>query len=129
MLPAFASTAVSAKFSGLSRLRPAQVAALANGAYDLPDDYLEFMAKVGAGEVGDAEFMFYPGPIEPADIYDEEFAESLSDDDIMLFGDDLSGHTFGFDADGDIFEISPEVGAEPMDVTFAEFLESLIETD
>lgn len=61
----------------------------------IPHDYLEFLSRVGAGEIGNAEYMIYSGLTAPSDTFDAASAARLNG--LVFFGDDFSGYSAGFD--------------------------------
>lgn len=52
---------------------------------DLPKDYVCFLSEIGAGELGNAQYMLYGALVEPSEIYG---GISLDMEEILLFGDD-----------------------------------------
>ncbi len=81
-----------------SRLRPvgpADLAAIRAKYPGVPEHFLEFLRQVGAGGLGDGNFMIYGGLTEPSEVFDPETAGRL--EGIVFFGDDLSGWLAGFD--------------------------------
>lgn len=88
----------------------------------IPDAYLEFLAKVGAGSLG-GRLQLYDGLIEPEDLYDPENTVGL--EGVMLFADDLQGYCFGF-VPGDawrVVEIDPTTSlCRFVSVSFDEFM-------
>ena len=90
----------------LTPLPADQLARLRAAHPGLPEGYLDFLAHVGFGELGDASFMLYGGVIEP----DEAFGETPAGlQGVLLFGDDFAGTNCGFDSAGGwrIVEIDP----------------------
>jgi hypothetical protein len=59
----------------------------------LPEDYVEFLLRIGAGEVGSQNYMIYTGLIPAEEIYGERKLVGR----VLLFGDDLCGFAAGFD--------------------------------
>lgn len=96
----------------LSRLSEGDVVAIRSEFPGLPVEYLEFLQEVGFGDLG--EIQLYSGPVEAASIYPSG-AEPLTS--ILLIGDDMQGHCFGFDCDRNhqLVEIDPQ-GAVHRDV-------------
>lgn len=82
----------------LARLRAAQPQA--------PAGYIDFLATIGFGEIGQASFMLYGGLLEPDEAYGDT-PEGLQD--VLLFGDDFAGYNCGFDTSNGwaIVEIDP----------------------
>lgn len=70
----------------------------------IPADYVNFLLTVGAGEIGDAAFVLYSGPVEPEEIY----GDSDGVENILLIGDDLQGFNVGYELDTwNVVEIDP----------------------
>jgi hypothetical protein len=65
----------------------------------VPDHYFEFLRQVGAGRLGNRDFMIYSGLCEPDEVFDAETAASLAG--VLFFGDDYSGWMVGFDTRND----------------------------
>lgn len=63
--------------------------------HDVPTDYIHFTKDYGVGEIKAVGFMLYEGFLDPCDIFDAETAELFKN--IVFFGDDMQGHTVGFD--------------------------------
>jgi hypothetical protein len=57
----------------------------------LPQDYFDYMGKVGWGET-DSGRMIYEGPTGIADVYGPQ----CNVRDVVLLGDDFQGYCFGF---------------------------------
>ncbi len=76
----------------------------------IPDEYTDFLEKVGYGAVGDIRI--YEAPTPPCDIYPEAQG-NLSG--IILFGDDFQGYCFGFDSTKkfSLVEVDPRGNARP----------------
>ncbi|MBD9475396.1 MULTISPECIES: SMI1/KNR4 family protein [Achromobacter] len=71
----------------------------------IPQDYVNFIADVGAGELGDARFMLYDGLIPSEEIYGKLPPEW---ERVLIFGDDFSGCNSGFRvSDWSVVEINP----------------------
>jgi hypothetical protein len=64
---------------------------LAHGA--LPSDYVEFLASIGAGTIGNGQYSLYSGLIDPSFVYGDR---SHQLENILLFGDDFQGFNAGF---------------------------------
>jgi hypothetical protein len=84
------------KCSKLRPVPPHELEAMRTTYPGIPSDYLEFLSRVGAGEIGDAEYMIYSGLTTPSDTFDARSAACL--DGLLFFGDDFSGYSAGFDA-------------------------------
>lgn len=64
----------------------------------LPDHYIEFLKNIGWGSIGESSFMFYEGPVEPAEIYDARTASELAG--ILFIGDNFGGWCLGLERNG-----------------------------
>lgn len=88
----------------LPRLEAIDIGALRDRHPGLPADYLQFLAEVGYGDLG--EVQLHSGPSAA-----ENFcpAGSKGLESVLVFGDDKQGYCFGFDTiDGfRVVEISP----------------------
>lgn len=93
---------------------------------DIPQDYIEFITKIGTGELGDTAYMLYDGLLEPAEIYNEVLTKF---DGIFLFGDDFQGFSTGFQMkEGNIVEIDPtDMQINIIATNFNTFIRSKIE--
>lgn len=93
-------------FDQLTPLATDALARLRAAHPDAPAGYLDFLANVGFGELGDATFMLYSGLLTPDEVYGET-PEGL--EGVLLFGDDLAGVNSGFDSANGwaIVEIDP----------------------
>lgn len=70
----------------------------------LPVDYLDYLRDVGWGQTATGR-MIYAGPVAPEEIY----GEALCHTSILLLGDDMAGHAFGYDlAAARYGEITPD---------------------
>ena len=81
-----------------SRFEPVPPAGIQSILAEFPGvrhDYLAFLREIGWGHLGESNFMFYSGLLEPSDIFDIETARSL--EGVVLFGDDFAGWSAGFD--------------------------------
>jgi hypothetical protein len=86
-----------------------------------PDDYVSFLEEVGFGELGEAAYMLYGGPVSPEEIYGEADQQLKG---ILLFGDDFQGYNTGFETStGKIVEIDPtNHQVTPVSLTFEDFI-------
>lgn len=57
----------------------------------LPDDYFDYLSRVGWGET-EAGRMIYEGPVHSHEIYGTRKGLEF----ILLLGDDFQGHCFGY---------------------------------
>src|SRR4051812_35882682 len=92
--------------SKLKQLGPLELQRLTEQFPSLPDDYTSFLASVGFGEIGQAQYVIYSGLGEPGFVYGEPVPSRLTN--ILLFGDDFQGFNAGFDTDTwTVVEIDP----------------------
>lgn len=72
----------------------------------VPQDYVEFLEKIGFGELGESSYMLYSGPVESAEVYGESLDQIQG---ILVIEDDFQGFNAGFDVSrgGEIVEIDP----------------------
>jgi hypothetical protein len=83
---------------------------------DLPKDYVCFLSKIGAGELGNAQYMLYGALIEPSEIYGDI---PLDLEGVLLFGDDFVGFNNGFRvSDWSVVEVDP-TSKEILDVALS----------
>jgi hypothetical protein len=110
-MPRYSETVRAAvSVSKLVAIAQSEVDRLRLQFHDVPKDYLDFLKELGWGEVGDMSFQLYSGLVMPKEVYDEVTAAGL--DDILLFGDDFQGYSFGF-ARNDrwaVVEVNPNTG-------------------
>jgi hypothetical protein len=81
----------------LDKLRPrddAQVSRIRQQEPLAPGDYIEFLRRFGAGEIGSSQYVLYDRPFEPHEIYGRT-PPGL--ETVLLFGDDKNGYVAGFD--------------------------------
>lgn len=90
--------------SQLPRLESTDIGALRDRHPGLPADYLQFLAEVGYGDLG--ELQLHSGPSAAENFYP---AGSESLESVLVFGDDKQGYCFGFDTNDGfrVVEISP----------------------
>ncbi len=77
----------------LISLEVGKISRIRAGHEGVPEDYLAFLWEIGFGELGDAAYMLYDGPIKPEEIYGR-LTPGLAK--ILLFGDDFQGFNAGF---------------------------------
>ncbi|MDO5086294.1 MAG: hypothetical protein Q4D74_01640 [Comamonadaceae bacterium] len=82
-------------FDQLTPLAADALARLRAAHPNAPAGYLDFLANIGFGELGEAAFMLYSGLLTPDEVYGET-PEGLQG--VLLFGDDLAGVNSGFDS-------------------------------
>lgn len=110
------------KLNPVSDAKLEKVSAKFNAA---PADYLHFLRRIGAGELGNGMYMLYDGLLEP----EEVFGDGSGLDGIFFFGDDFQGFNAGFDSgNGSVVEVDP-TNRKPRLVasTFQSFIRQKIE--
>ncbi len=60
---------------------------------EIPEEYIQYMMKVGWGGIADDTLKIYSGPV----YFDEIYGYESEDGEIILIGDDFSGYCFGYD--------------------------------
>jgi hypothetical protein len=91
----------------------------------VPDDYLQFLQRIGSGEIGAAQYTLYSGLVAPEEIYGDRPPEL---EHVALLGDDMQGYCAGFDTRSwQVVEIDPTT-MEPTPVadTFEQFIRQRI---
>jgi len=90
--------------ASLSKVPASDIAALRERWQGLPEDYLAFLHEVGFGNLG--EIQLYSAPASPDSVFSPP-PKHL--DTILLIGDDMQGHCFGFDTDSGfrLVEVGP----------------------
>ncbi len=81
------------QFQNLEPVPAAKLETIRRDYPGIPEDYLAFLERVGAGSIGAgkfADFKLYSGPVEPGEVYDPETAKALTD--LLLVGDDFQGY-------------------------------------
>lgn len=105
-------------WTDITPVAASELAALKAEFHGIPADYLEFLEKIGHGEVG--EVRIYEAPTDPSDIYPNA-GGSLSG--IFLFGDDFQGYCFGFDTQGKYSLVEVDPRGNPRSRSETNFLE------
>lgn len=85
-------TEISAQLSGLEKPHQHSLDVLRTDYSFLPREYEQFLTSVGWGEI--ADLMFYSGPLDLDDVFDEETAQASAN--IVLIGDDMAGFHLGY---------------------------------
>ena len=62
---------------------------------EIPEDFIEYLTQVGAGQVNNCRYMVYGELLKPSDIFDFEDVQEI-EHLILLFGDDFAGNPAGF---------------------------------
>ena len=92
--------------SKLKPLEPEKLQQLIDRYPALPSDYLSFLATIGVGQIGQAQYVIYSGLGEPDFVYGNPVPPQL--EKIILFGDDFQGFNAGFQTDSwEVVEIDP----------------------
>lgn len=112
----------------LAALTPADgatMAALRAARPGAPADYLQFLERIGWGELANGRFMLYGGLVEPGEIYGET-PPAL--ENVLLFGDDMNGYCAGFDTTTwAVVEVDPtDLDPRRTDDAFADFIRRTI---
>lgn len=74
-------------------LKPIDVRELRRTHADLPDDYVSFLSRIGAGAIGQFQYSLYTGLAGPDFVYGDVPPQLA---DVLLFGDDFQGFNAGF---------------------------------
>ncbi|SDE97415.1 hypothetical protein SAMN05444679_1487 [Variovorax sp. CF079] len=77
----------------LGNLKPVDAADLRRKHADLPDDYVSFLSRIGAGTIGRSQYSLYTGLVEPGFVYGDVPPQLAG---VLLFGDDFQGFNAGF---------------------------------
>jgi len=90
--------------ANVKRLTFTEVDALRQKNQHLPEDYLDFLADVGFGDLG--ELQLHSGPSRAASFF-SPMPKHL--EQVVIFGDDKQGYCFGFDGGNGyrVVEINP----------------------
>lgn len=75
----------------ISRLKPVdqrKLEILSDVFTAIPKEYMAFLQEVGAGELGNANYMLYEQIIEGSEIFTSQFCI----ENVYLFGDDFNGY-------------------------------------
>jgi len=110
-------------YDKLEPLSGQQLAKLSSKAAYLPMEYLAFLGEVGWGELGDASFMLYSGPVDTLSI--SGVIPGLMA--VALIGDDFAGCTVGLSASGEVMEFTPDGEARRVASGFAQFIREKID--
>lgn len=84
--------AIAAHVSGLRKCDSETLGRIRAEFGFLPDEYVQFLAHVGWGEV--AGVMFYSGPIDLQELFGKDTSETSAE--IFLIGDDMAGGHLGY---------------------------------
>jgi hypothetical protein len=90
--------------TSLTRLSEADAAKIRNDYSWIDSDYVEFLQEVGYGNLG--ELQLYNQPTSATSVYSVNGDRLQS---VLVFGDDMQGHCFGFDAENNyrVVEVNP----------------------
>ncbi len=75
--------------SNLDKVRAEDIQELKASYPGIPDDYLEFLRRIGAGSILNSSYAIYTGPVEPSDIFGKH--DATWPKDLLVFGDNFSG--------------------------------------
>lgn len=111
--------------ANLSPISPELSRQLLSNHPGLPEDFLDFLLEIGAGEIGDGMFVLYNGLVHPVDIYGDGASDPLQS--VLLLGDDMQGYCVGYTiTNWKIWEISPlDWSLTPLADTFEQFIRDL----
>jgi hypothetical protein len=108
----------------LARLKPCsteEITAIAKRHPSIPDEYTDFLAEIGTGDIGPGTFMLYSGLVEPKEL----LGSALEGPRVLAFGDDFKGYVFGFELDDGwaVVEIDPDTRTtDRVSLTFEEYV-------
>lgn len=89
----------------LGNLKPVDETKLRLNHPDVPDDYVFFLSRIGAGMIGQGQYSLYTGLAEPSFIYGDVPPQLVG---VLLFGDDLQGFNAGFRTNTwEVVEVDP----------------------
>jgi hypothetical protein len=89
----------------LGNLTPVDETKLRSSHPDLPDDYVFFLSRIGAGMIGQGQYSLYTGLAEPSFIYGDLPPQLVG---VLLFGDDFQGFNAGFRTNSwEVVEVDP----------------------
>ena len=83
--------AIAARAPDLQKCNLETLGRIRSGFSFLPDEYVQFLVRVGWGEV--AGLMFYSEPMELIEIFGKDTAATSAE--IVLIGDDMAGRHLG----------------------------------
>ena len=81
--------------NNLTPLKQDEISRLRTTYAEIPSDFLEYLAQVGAGSVNNCRYMVYGDLLNPSDIFSLESVQEF-ENSILLFGDDFTGNPAGF---------------------------------
>ncbi len=61
---------------------------------ELPREYIDWLTAFGWGVIGNEEYIFHGGPVDPGDFFDPEQADTLHD--VVVIGEDSYGNFLGY---------------------------------
>jgi hypothetical protein len=89
----------------LGNLKPVDEIKLRRNHPGVPDDYVFFLSRIGAGTIGQSQYSLYTGLGEPGFIYGDLPPQLVG---VVLFGDDFQGYNAGFRTNTwEVVEVDP----------------------
>ena len=89
----------------LGNLKPVDETKLRLNHPDVPDDYVFFLSRIGAGMIGQGQYSLYTGLAEPSFIYGDQPPQLVG---VLLFADDFQGFSAGFrTSTWEVVEVDP----------------------
>lgn len=104
---------------------PSETARITAQFPGVPNDYPQFLQRIGSGEIGGGQYTLYGGLIPPEEIYGDLPPEL---EHLVLFGDDMQGYCAGFDTrTWQVVEVDPTtMELNPVADTFEQFIRQRI---
>lgn len=92
---------------------------------NVPKDFVDFLQEIGAGTLGPDRYSIYNGMVDATELLGE--AEIF--DHLLLFGDDFSGVSHGFDTrDWQMTQIDSSSGSPTkLNMSFEAFIRNMVE--
>jgi hypothetical protein len=117
--------AASPLLASLTSHTPTETARISAQFPGVPDDYLQFLQRLGSGEIGVGKYTLYGGLVPPEEIYGELPPEL---EHLVLLGDDMQGYCAGFDTrTWQVVEVDPTtMEPNPVADTFEKFIRQRI---
>lgn len=112
----------------LKRFNQDEINQLRQKYIGIPNDFLDYLAQVGAGSLNRCRYMIYGDLLKPSDIFNLEDVEEFENQN-LLFGDDFAGNPAGFlvSEHWRVAEILHEdLTVSEIDLTFSQFIRQII---
>ena len=113
-----------AQMNARNKYDPKRIQEVVHEYAGIPQDYVAYLAEVGAGAFRECQYVVYDGFIDPDEIFDAETAATFGKR-VLCFGDNFSGDPAGFlpDEDWNVVELWHDSleSFEP-NQTFGEFI-------